>query len=208
MILIESLMTAGFEPAIYGMRNPHESWHKSDSHEDKIGDADKKLALDLIAGGSVHCKFRRQIVTWASITAPLYWWKQLDTYRIGVEKDSCSTMHTIHKRELNINDFSVDQMHKDGVNDIDHLVKRINHMRWKYLVEKNPFEKKALWYTIIQLLPDSYNQKRTVMLSYEAMANMYEWRRNHKLDEWEEFCEWIESLPHSWIITGNREAIK
>lgn len=208
MILIESLMTAGFEPALYGMRNPHESWHKSDSHEDKIGDADKKLALDLINGGSVHCKFRRQIVTWANITAPLYWWKQFDTYRSGVEKDSCSTMHTIHKRELGISDFSTDQMHMDGFFAMEDMIDHINEARKRYLVEDDKDKREMMWYTMIQLLPDSYNQKRTVMLSYEAMANMYEWRRNHKLDEWKEFCEWIESLPHSWIITGNREAIK
>ena len=183
-----------------------------------LGKNDRKLMMDLVAGGPVHAKYRRMIVVYVDITAPLYWWKEFDTYRIGVEKNSCSTMHKIHDKEFTLDDFScehLDTLTKDIY--VQHIVPTLNLYRKLYneadvkLKRKDLTEaerkhvmaqRKHFWWQMIQLLPSSYNQKRTVMLNYEVLVGMYKWRKNHKLDEWVELSKWIESLPYSEIITG------
>lgn len=243
-ITIDNVDVVGWEHAIRGMRNPKNSWSKSDSMycdyscDDcanfsvcnvnnaeyfkrfweydpantsyAIGPNDHKLMSSLATGGPVHAKYRRMIVVYLDITAPLYWWKEFDTYRVGVEKNSCSTMHKIHAKEFEMGDFSVEHLINDEVVNFKHMdcctpagfmwftVSLLNLYREKYLETKD----KKYWWQMIQLLPSSYNQKRTVMLNYEALHNMYESRKNHKLDEWRTFCEWIESLPYSELITG------
>lgn len=212
MIEIDNTEVVGIDHAIRGMRNPMNSWDKSDSEwvsanfcdaEFVLGDNDLDLALKLNKGGSVHAKYRRFIICYADINAPLYWWKEFDTYRMGVEKNSCSTMHKIHSKEFTLEDFSTDHLSdlsKDiGTLATNQLQMTINHMnkcRELFLKTKD----KAYWWQMIQLLPTSYNQKRTVMMSYEALANMYEYRKDHKLDEWRKFCNWVESLPYSDLI--------
>lgn len=226
MIEIKITDIAGLEPAMRGMRNPLNSWAKSDSGVDhtvfytgleydgdygyRLGEADKNLARGLANGGPVHAKYRRMIMVWADITAPLYWWKEFDTYRMGVEKNSCSTMHTITQKEFEMDDFSMEHLGvvtgttNSGIVTMDstcgealeRLIDDLNYARKKYLETTDPTFKKVWWWQIIQLLPSSYNQKRTVMMSYEAIAHMYRDRRNHKLDEWREFCQCIEGLPY------------
>lgn len=224
MIKIENIEVMGWEPAIRGMRNPMNSWDKSDTEfndvfEDydfhtfyqrsaNIGPNDLNLMKRLAAGGSVHAKYRRMITVYMDITAPLYWWKEYDTYKVGTVANSCSTMHKIHAKEFVLDDFSHDQI-IDWCIDIKcgHAVKPmylleatidvLNICRRKYIETKD----KKWWWQMIQLLPSSYNQKRTVMLNYEVLSHMYYDRKDHKLDEWREFCQMIKSLPYAQIIT-------
>ena len=215
MIKIENVETAGWGPALRGMRNPMNSWDKADStvlpamgnfngvkmgfH---IGDADHSLAMRLRNAGTDHRKFLRMIVCYCDITAPLYWWKEFDTYRNGVEKNSCSTMHCIHKHEFTLDDFSTEHLEWPNKKCLEDVICQLNIAREWY---KRSDGTKKDWWQLIQLLPSSYNQRRTVMMSYEALTNMYHARKNHKLDEWREFCKWIESLPYSELITGERD---
>jgi hypothetical protein len=255
MIKLENTVLSSieqWEAIIKGMRNPKNSWGRIDSgsgcekvtgshelcnecnfnpnwcgnrEEFVIGPNDHQLMMDLANGGPVHAKYRRMIPVYVDITAPLYWWKEFDTYRTGVtpnpmdiEMNSCSTMHKIHDKEFTLEDFSHEHLFEDeSIPLLEDIVNTLNKARAYFLsIDKKikegkltPDEKeecitrrKQMWWQMIQLLPSSYNQKRTIMLNYEALANMYEWRKNHKLDEWKEFCKWIEQLPYSEIITG------
>ena len=211
MIQIENCEVVGWEHAIRGMRNPMNSWDGSDSTFDEegaawIGDNDRELMTKLAKAGSVHAKYRRMITVYVDITAPLYFWKEFDTYKVGTVANSCSTMHKIADKEFTLDDFSHEQLL--SVHDVDwgeviplnvfyELLRTLNRYRDLYLELKD----KKYWWQMIQLLPNSYNQKRTVMLNYEVLANIYKFRRSHKLDEWRDFCKWIETLPFSEIIT-------
>lgn len=212
MIKLENYAVEGFSSAIRGMRNPMNSWIMSDSNyvgcpsEYKIGKKDEALMRRLINAGPEHCKFRRMIVVWVDITAPLYWWKEFDTYKVGTVANSCSTMHKIQSKKFDISDFSTEHLINDSEQVLNLVIEQLNLCRDLYL-ETND---KKWWWQMIQMLPSSYNQKRTVMLSYEVLANIYKpgSRLHHKLDEWSidgtgaSFCKWIEKLPFSWIITG------
>ena len=225
MIKLEKTHVSGIEEAIRGMRNPMNSWKSSDSvpiyisdeasgneafFDYLLGDADKSLAMGLNAGGACHSKYRRMIVVWVDITAPLYWWKEFDTYKVGTVANSCSTMHKLASRDLTLDDFSCEHLiGNDPVEGrsfsskslLDITIGVINQYRRKYQETRN----KTFWWQMIQLLPSSYNQKRTVMLNYEVLAKIYAERENHKLDEWKEFRKWIESLEYSELITGGKE---
>ena len=255
MLKIENTEVIGWEAAIRGMRNPMNSWEKSDSaycHRDlardcttcvhrfttgystckaggfDIGPKDFDLMTRLRNSGTDHRKFMRMITVYIDITAPLYWWKEFDTYKVGTVANSCSTMHKIHEKEFTLDDFSHEHLIYDGIGDnneaiwykdppengpikcqlmftpLDALritIGVLNTNREAYLKTKN----KKYWEQMIQLLPSSYNQKRTVMLNYEVLANIYKSRRNHKLDEWHTFCYWIENLPYSELITGEKK---
>lgn len=258
MIKLENLHLGPIEPVIRGMRNPMNSWGKSDSktqvyvdpetqireveyldkhveYEDlnvsdsfvdgdiwnadvgtKIGPNDLDLMTRLAAAGSVHAKYRRMMTVFIDITAPLYWWKEFDTYKIGTVANSCSTMHKIQEKEFTMEDFSTEHLFDftphapDDVLPIavfSNAIKALNYWRNAYLValkteEETGLSAKDIWWQMIQLLPSSYNQKRTVMLNYEVLANIYKYRKDHKLDEWRAFCKWIETLPYSELITG------
>ena len=253
MILIEKTQIMGLEPTIRGMRNPMNSWAKSDSgpclthgpaHCKEcpypegdcnateadldshliIGPNDLDLMLRLAKAGSVDGKFRRMIAVYVDITAPLYWWKEFDTYKVGTVANSCSTMHKIHAKEFTLDDFSHEHLLAGPGNGVlpplsvlKTTIDTLNAYRALYLsTNTKPNQncvalsdeacaklKKDIWWQMIQLLPSSYNQKRTVMLNYEVLANIYQHRRNHKLDEWRELCRWIEGLPYSEVITCN-----
>ena len=203
MIKIENVDVHGFEAAIRGMRNPMNSWNKSDSvfcdTTYYIGNNDLKLMRNLAKAGNDHGKFARMINVTMDIIAPLYWWKEFDTYKVGTVANSCSTMHKIHAKEFTIDDFSheyllekEDDMLWSAQNILDEVIMGLNHYRKKYLETKD----KKYWWQIIQLLPSSYNQKRTVQLNYQVLWNMYNARKNHKLDEWRDFRKWIERLPY------------
>ena len=219
MLKIENFEVLGWEHAIRGMRNPKNSWEKSDSGwepqfdteqgpvagEFVIGPKDLDLMTRLRNAGTDHRKFMRMIVVYVDITAPLYWWKEFDTYKIGTVANSCSTMHKIHAKEFDVNDFShehVEELTGDDYNmSYDFLLRTVdilNYYRKKFLETGD----KVYWWQLIQLLPSSYNQKRTVLLNYEVLANIYKSRQNHKLDEWHTFCDWIKMLPYSELITG------
>ena len=246
MIKLENTEVIGWEHAIRGMRNPKNSWDRGDTnmhnrgyvrYDDcnerweengylfEVGPNDLKLMTDLAAGGPVHAKYRRMIVVYVDITAPLYWWKEFDTYKVGTVANSCSTMHKIHEKEFTMEDFSTDKiidtgepgyenmyydltltLHYDGEkqyydpHDIfsEILIPALNLYRKRYLETKD----KKYWWQMIQLLPSSYNQKRTIMLNYEVLCNIYKSRRNHKLDCWRDFCAWIKTLPYQELITG------
>lgn len=229
MLKVENVEVLGWEHAIRGMRNPKNSWAKSDSgpecpyEKEKccgecqqnfcIGPNDKQLMMALRNAGTDHRKFMRMITVYLDITAPLYWWKEFDTYKVGTVANSCSTMHKIAEKEFTLENFSCEHLlsywGEEKVNPtiiypctpMQHLNQTIaclNVCRKKYLETKD----KKYWWQMIQLLPSSYNQRRTVMLNYEVLANIYKSRRNHKLDEWHTFCDWIESLPYSALITG------
>ena len=240
MLKIENFEVLGWEHAIRGMRNPMNSWEKSDSNffDDseghvcnicqgrgsmsfiEMGPNDHDLMMRLRNSGTDHRKFMRMITVYLDITAPLYWWKEFDTYRVGVEKNSCSTMHKIHSKEFTLEDFSCEHLleQKDvhvpddsccnwdwegcgtiaPIDILEETVNMLNTARKMFLETKD----KKYWWQMIQLLPSSYNQKRTVMLNYEVLANIYKSRRNHKLDEWHTLCDWIEELPYSELITG------
>ena len=229
MIKIENTEIVGWEAAIRGMRNPLNSWEKSDSKwysigiptnnpaaiNDKylsqkycIGDNDLDLMKRLRNAGTDHRKFMRMITVYVDITAPLYWWKEFDTYKVGTVANSCSTMHKIHAKEFTLEDFSCEHLFdtpesefNDSMDVLKEVVNILNLYRGRFV--KNP-HRKDYWWQLIQLLPSSYNQRRTVMLNYEVLANIYKSRRNHKLDEWHVFCEWIENLPYSELIIGEK----
>lgn len=228
MIKFENTEVLGWVSAIRGMRNPMNSWEKSDSgwspdwprnnyifvDEDTdnylelaIGPNDQKLMTALRNAGTDHRKFMRMITVYVDITAPLYWWKEFDTYKVGTVANSCSTMHKIHAKEFTLDDFSNEHLLGKAVqyngyvptSVLECTIGALNEFRELYLETKD----KKYWWQMIQLLPSSYNQKRTVMLNYEVLANIYKSRKNHKLDEWSfGFIEWILSLPYSELITG------
>lgn len=221
MIKLENLEVSGFEAAIRGMRNPMNSWDKSDSFKTTceeiidgedvvmryensgVGYGDLKLMKQLVAAGSDHGKFMRMINVTVDITAPLYWWKEFDTYKVGTVRNSCSTMHKIHSKEFDLHDFSCEHLIIDSMNPdaplaaLTHTINVLNDYREKYLETNN----KLFWWQLIQLLPSSYNQLATVQLNYAVLRAMYHARKMHGLDEWRKFCEWCESLPYSELIT-------
>ena len=248
MIKIENFEVLGWEHAIRGMRNPKNSWEKSDTRicdvkeacecDDCpalsirdgefsfctqpfiIGPNDHKLMMSLAKGGPVHAKYRRMITVYVDITAPLYWWKEFDTYKVGTVANSCSTMHKIHAKEFEVWDFSFEKLigkiddnwdiaagpecRSTPLDILEDVINALNVYREKYLETKD----KKYWWQMIQLLPTSYNQKRTVMLNYEVLHNIYHSRKNHKLDEWHAFCDWIKSLPYSEIILAEETGIE
>lgn len=217
MIKIEHWETYGWRAAIRGMRNPKNSGERSDSQFDRevknyfdeddvpcidisqflIGPNDLELMVKLCNAGTDHGKFMRMITVTADITAPLYWWKEYDTYKVGTVANSCSTMHKIADKEFTLDDFSHEQMHDAFRADLQRLVKLLNIARNKFLETGD----KRFWWDMIQLLPSSYNQRRTVQLNYAVLRNMYHARKGHKLDEWRNFCAWMETLPYSRLIT-------
>ena len=197
----ENTEVYGFKRALKGMRNPLESWRKNDTVEENgkvvIGENDLDLAQRLIKSGSEHRKFMRQIFVSVDITGPLYWWKEFDTYKVGTVTNSCSTMHTIAEKEFTIEDFSCEHL---SVVSLDYLKNNIEHLNFIRDVYNDDKSNKGAWWQMIQLLPSSYNQTRNVMMNYEVLANIYKSRKDHKLDEWREFCKWIETLPYSELI--------
>jgi hypothetical protein len=200
MIKIEHVETFGWESAIRGMRNPMNSWDKSDSMWDKDGDYcigynDMKLMKQLSKAGSDHGKFMRMINVTMDITAPLYWWKEFDTYKVGTVANSCSTMHKIHAKEFTLDDFSHEHLQGMSLEVLELLIKELNARRTEYNW-CNTDSKKTYWWQMIQLLPSSYNQKRTVQLNYQVLKAMHHSRKEHKLDEWRVFCGEIELLPY------------
>lgn len=203
MIKIENTEVVGWESAIRGMRNPMNSWEKSDTHYE-VGPNDHKLMMQLAKGGPVHAKFRRMLTVYLDITAPLYWWKEFDTYKVGTVANSCSTMHKIHAKEFTLDDFSHEHLNDTSKNHLKKTISILNANRETFIGEGRDCFKgdKEFWWQMIQLLPSSYNQRRTVMLNYEVLHNIYESRRNHKLDEWHTFCNWIKGLPYSEVIVG------
>lgn len=228
MLKIENTEVTGWEAAIRGMRNPMNSWKKSDSrscgtcgdcdicidydncpfdhdgHKFVIGPNDIDLMARLRNSGTDHRKFMRMITVYLDITAPLYWWKEFDTYKVGTVANSCSTMHKIAAKEFTLEDFSCEHLENSWLAHLKETIRLLNEARDAYHW-CNTDAKKEWWWQMIQLLPSSYNQKRTVMLNYEVLANIYKSRRNHKLDEWHIFCDWIESLPYSELITGEEK---
>lgn len=212
MIKISHLETYGWHAAIRGMRNPLNSWKLSDTPADTplIGENDLNLMKSLVRGGSDHGKFMRQIGMAMDITAPFYWWKEFDTYKVGTVTNSCSTMHTITKREFTRDDFSTDHLLDEALDTLDITIAELNRWREKYLsvcrITGKSNEAKSYWWQIIQLLPSSYNQKRTVTLNYAVLRNMYHARKYHKLDEWRTFCRMIEEdLMYSELITMEQQ---
>lgn len=232
MIKIENTEVSGWQAAIRGMRNPMNSWDKSDSwygcrkgdygHIDSydcsnkcridcelcLGRNDLKLMKQLVAAGSDHSKFMRMINITVDVTAPLYWWKEADTYKIGTVRNSCSTMHKIAAKEFELNDFSHEHLIGDSVEVLSNIIDVLNEVRDAYIDYDNIKDnlcdeitnKKDLWWQLIQLLPSSYNQRATLQLNYAVLRNIYHSRKNHKLDEWHDFCHWIEGLPYSELI--------
>ena len=229
MLKIEKFVTASPEQwgiIIEGMRNPMNSWGKMDSYttyevdtDDEsigemfnIGENDRSLMMNLAKNGPVHAKYRRMIPVWVTLTAPLYWWKEFDTYKVGTVANSCSTMHKIQAKEFTLEDFSCEYLESGALNTPKEVIEDLNYYRDKYLNWKDSdfyidndqqlVDRKVIWWQMIQLLPTSYNQKRTVMLNYEVLHNIYFSRKNHKLDEWHVFCDWISELPYSELIIG------
>lgn len=206
-MIIETKDVQGFEAAIKGMRNPLNSWKYSDSkwlyHDDdskllyEIGKNDKDLSIRLQKAGPEHCKHLRMIYVWADITAPRYWWNEADTYRFGVDKVSCSTMHKLMSRKLIEDDFEVDNKESKGFKVI---LQYMNDLMDEYLDEEDMDEQKAIWRHIIQMLPQSYLQKRTVCMSYAALRNIIRQRSGHKLKEWQVFIDWARTLPNNWML--------
>ena len=217
MIKIENTEVYGFEAAIRGMRNPMNSWEKSDSyHEDDafvLGKNDLALMKSLVKAGPDHSKFMRMITVTCDITAPLYFYKEWDTYKVGTVRNSCSTMHKIADKKFDITDFSYEHLRDRSLFLLREVIQELNLWREIYNNGYPPEsgceaiepEKKEVWWQMIQLLPSSYNQRATVQLNYAVLRNMYKSRKEHKLDEWRTFCEWVESLPYSEIITGGNE---
>ena len=198
MIKLERTSVMNFENALRGARNPLSSWAKSDSFygengEFVIGEIDLSLAHRLAVSGSDHRKYLRQVFVSVDITAPIYWWKEFDTYKVGTTANSTSTMHRIHSKEFSRDDFSTDHMTEGALGALDNMISFLEESRIKFTETKD----KKYWYDIIQLLPSSYNQMRTVTLNYENLINMYYARRSHKLAEWHTFCDWIRSLPYA-----------
>lgn len=197
MIQITNVETFGWESAIRGMRNPMNSWLASDSDVELLGEKDLELAMKLSKFGTDHRKFMRMIIVQADILAPRYWWTEYDTYKVGTVANSTSTMHKIHAKEFTVDDFSCEHLKLANIGHLCYLIHALNKSRERYIETKD----KEDWWQMIQLLPQSYNQLRTVSLNYEVLCNMYHARKHHKLDEWREFCKWIESLPYSELIT-------
>ena len=212
MLKVENTEVFGWEAAIRGMRNAMNSWHLSDSgnapvicddedlpeypkYEFKIGEKDLKLMQNLSRAGNDHGKFLRMINVTVDITAPLYWWKEFDTYKVGTVANSCSTMHKIHAKEFELDDFSHEHLLDTAKMHLNTTIEILNIWRKEYSEQEGKL-KKDCWWQMIQLLPSSYNQKRTVQLNYQVLKTMYFARRNHKLDEWHTLCEWMESLPY------------
>lgn len=226
MIKIENAEVVGWEHAIRGMRNPLESWARIDSYqphclccqrdsddEDReehditvlpyvLGENDHDLMMRLAKAWPEHAKYRRMIVVYADVTAPLYWWKEYDTYKVGTVANSCSTMHKIHSKQFELADFSHEHLTIASSIALQEVIYNLNYWRAQYDLAYTEKRRKECWWQLIQLLPSSYNQKRTIMLNYEVLANIYRQRKGHKLDEWREFCKWIEQLPYSELITG------
>ena len=202
MIRIENAEVLGWEAAIRGMRNPKNSWDQIDSdfraEEIRLGEKDLRLARMLANAGNDHGKFLRMITVYVDLTAPLYWWKEFDTYKVGTVADSCSTMHKIHAKEFTIEDFSCEHLNEDSKKVLHAVIGALNAHRDAF----NQGHNKEEWWQMIQLLPSSYDQRRTVMMNYAVLRNMYHSRRNHKLNEWRHLCEWMESLPYSELIIG------
>lgn len=227
MIKLENVVLASPEQmnfVIEGMRNPMNSWGKSDSHDCKqnssfcmececnkigyrLGENDISLMQRLSNAGTEHRKYMRMMPVYVRITAPLYWWKEFDTYKVGTVANSCSTMHKIAEKGFTLGDFSIEHLNDDrsaelsNVEWLEHLIHHLNRDRLRFIETKD----KQYWWQMIQLLPSSYNQTRNVMLNYEVLANIYRQRKNHKLDEWREVCEWIKELPYSELITGEED---
>ena len=202
MLMVRSVSVYGFMEAIRGMRNPMNSWDRSDSEvlndgSVYIGDNDMQLMMKLVNAGTEHRKFLRSIVCYMDITAPLYWWKEFDTYKIGTVSNSCSTMHKVHAKEFTIDDFSHEHLIDESIALLDDIVRDLNECRKWYLDTKD----KKYWWQMIQLLPSSYNQRRSETLNYEVLRSIYKQRAGHKLDEWSTLREVIERLPESWLIT-------
>ena len=198
MITLERTSVMNFENAMRGARNPLNSWNRMDSRTQPdgtflLGDNDRDLARRLCAAGSDHRKFLRQIFVSVDITAPLYWWKEYDTYKVATVANSTSTMHKIHAKPFSREDFSTDHMNQESLAALDALVTVLEDLRTRFVATKD----KTLWYSIIQLLPESYHQMRTCSLNYETLRNIYFARRNHKLEEWHVLCRWIERLPYA-----------
>lgn len=235
MIKIENTDVYGFEAAIRGMRNPMNSWDKSDSgycegrsarcdncpiepdeyapcynalvNKGKlyvVGQKDFALMKQLVRAGSDHSKFMRMITVTCDITAPMYWWKEMDTYKVGTVRNSCSTMHKIHAKEFELSDFSYEHLSDSSLAIFEKLVDELNFWRNEYDHGVNKGDK-YFWWQMIQLMPSSYNQRATWQANYAVLRNIYHARKNHKLDEWHEFCYWVESLPNSELITYNKE---
>lgn len=220
MLKVENVEVLGWDAAIRGMRNPLNSWEKSDSQFVRdsdygcfgvcpcaelvdcdcchVGPNDLKLMNTLRNAGTDHRKFMRMITVYLDITAPLYWWKEFDTYKVGTVANSCSTMHKIAAKEFTLEDFSHEHLGYQSIRVLKDTIKVMNDFREEFIKD----HEKVNWWQMIQLLPSSYNQKRTVMLNYEVLANIYKSRRHHKLDEWHTLCDRIESLPYSALITG------
>lgn len=234
MLKIENTEVLGWEAAIRGARNPMNSWKKSDSvfideegdwytisgdsgpfenvdgfstdgEQVYIGPNDLDLMTRLRNAGTDHRKFMRMITVYLDITAPLYWWKEFDTYKVGTVANSCSTMHKIHAKEFTLEDFSHEHLLPTAKKNLESTIDILNGYRDQYGVDTNPEVKKEYWWQMIQLLPSSYNQRRTVQLNYEVLANMYKSRKDHKLDEWREVCAWIKTLPYHELITGGNK---
>ena len=216
MIKIENVEVFGWEAAIRGMRNPMNSWDKSDSYENytvtyedyseirvpyyRVGAGDFALMKKLVKAGTDHSKFMRMINVTFDITAPLYWLKEFDTYKVGTVRNSCSTMHKVTSKEFTLDDFSHEQLTDSAIEQwLEPTIEGLNIARQMY-IEKDG-KSKAAWWQIIQLLPSSYNQRATIQLNYAVLRNIYHSRKNHKLDEWIDFCKWIETLPYSELIT-------
>lgn len=229
MIKIENADVYGWEAAIRGARNPMNSWDKMDSEycinhitdrdvciecshfnaEGRYCDAayivganDHKLLRNLTNAGPDHGKFMRMVTVSMDITAPLYWWKEFDTYKVGTVANSCSTMHKIHAKEFTLDDFSLEHLNKEDLYIFEAYMHRMEANRKFFLALADSEEKKEFWYRMIQLLPTSYNQRRTVLLNYQVLKGMYHARKNHKLDEWHTLCDWIRGLPYAELITG------
>ena len=238
MLKIENVDIVGWETAIRGMRNPMNSWSKSDSYRYsgkgpsleeaclidpltgchtgfEVGDNDLSLMKKLRNAGTDHRKFMRMITVYMDITAPLYWWKEYDTYKVGTVANSCSTMHKIAAKEFTLDDFSHEHLSYRSIRLLGDIISALNDYRYinldhtagdSYVEEDGRvIKEKDAWWQMIQLLPSSYNQRRTVMLNYEVLANMYKSRNNHKLDEWRTFCEYVKTFPYSELITGKEE---
>ncbi len=197
MIKTERTSVMNFENAIRGARNPMNSWERMDSFTDGdgnfvFGENDLSLAVRLAKAGSDHRKFLRQIIVSVDITAPLYWWKEFDTYKVGTTANSCSTMHKIHSKPFSREDFSCDRLTDEGLKMLDSIIDFLEEERRQFIADKDD---RSHWHNMIQILPSSYNQMRTVTLNYENLVNIYYARRTHKLAEWHTFCDWIMSLP-------------
>ena len=207
MILIEKTELFGWEAAIRGMRNSFNSWDKSDSCYNpqtgkyEVGQADLELMDRLSRSGPSHAKFLRYITVQFDVTAPSYWWAEMDTYKVGTVRNSCSTMHKVQAKEFVRDDFSCEHLDSDSLKTLDILIQTLNAARDRFNEGKN----KDDWWQMIQLLPASLNQKATMQLSYQVLQNIYWTRKDHRLDEWHTFCHWIEELPYSSLIIGKKQ---